>query len=345
MAVIIKERRKHKFPPLLLKSQDFVALNFTTCGTGYMNASDSRSKVLPSFLAKNLLLTFQRLPERIASNPYSIPTNKVSTALDVLQALDQKAVSAISPSVNSPKVLRLLKLRIQTAPLPRSTEVPLTSRPVTDDDEQDEAPHGEDKETFMLGEPAEVEDEEEMAEFGNDDEPPFDEEEQHAIGTPELFKDKLIQEIVAVAARNSSTGGSEEIRVVVHALVELLNATLDFSLDFVKHSFLAAIGILSEKERKNWKEFETIGDLVVAVGGKLIKFQKTERFLIERKDDGEAEQSENENEAEEEGKDENDEEDVGKTRGASKAEKVARQVIVELLPILEKPHFVSPLPA
>ncbi|GAA5892880.1 uncharacterized protein JCM6883_007502 [Sporobolomyces salmoneus] len=343
-AVVIKERLRLSYPPPLLRDQKMIMLNMTTCGTGFQNASHSRSKTFPSFLASNLPPSLLDLPSRLLPNPYNLDVNPLDRARSLLDRCDPAAIAELLPSTTSRGVVRLVKLRIHLASLPDSTSVSSRrprKKPVEADSPQDDAG---DSSQINLEEAEEEERDDESEREEEEEEEDFDDLVRDDIGIPERFKDKLKRVMLTATVRRPDAPASNVIDSSIENLVSYIVACIDFLLDFIGRSYLEALANLSPTALKKWKKYRTIGEFVVAVGGKDPSLRKNEGFLEgdskevgeENEGAGEGEQ-EVEEEQSEEAEGEEGEEEKETRAGAAKA--VMRQIVLETLPFLGKPFF------
>lgn len=342
--MVIKERRKLQYPPPLLRHCDFISQNLTTCGTGYMNASESRSKSLPAFIATNLTDTLLEFPQRITSNPYGIPTDRVDQALAILLDLPRTTIQQLLPHARSRRVKRLIKVRIHTSRLPNASGVELRIPPPSfvpplpgEGGEVDE-----DEIVLMCDYGEEAESDEEMDWDWNsedDEDDAMETDDSFSLPLPRPFKERLEEMIRRGARRNDKSGTSTEILDAIPALAELIDAQVDFLVAFVGVSYLEAISTLPNGIAL--QVYETFGKMVVALGGKEIKLKPNERFL-DPGGGGDIAGIEESRNVDEEGVSnvEGDEDEHEEGRD-SVLKGAMRGIVIQLLPLFGRPLFVS----
>ncbi|GAA5899675.1 uncharacterized protein JCM6883_005949 [Sporobolomyces salmoneus] len=356
IALVIRERRQLQFPPPLLRTVQLIALNFTTCGTGFMNATDSRSKRIPSFIANNLLTTFLQFPKRVSGNPHRLSTTRLSDALDQLAQFDPSIIGQLLPSMTSKKLVRLVKLRIQTTLLPQTTEAAPPPSPSAVEKEPDQNEDGDeprqddvgeeplrddDGDLIMLSSEGDDENQEEDAQsdYGDEDEEPADKEESDDSAIPKLFKARFRQELLRTVSGKPTPISSSDLYPIVNSLVDLFVASLDFALDYLRQSYLEAIKDLSKLGRKRMKELKTIGDLVRAIGGDTIEVKKHGEKFFEAEGGGSNGERRTEEQEEEEAIRQSRVEDDSPAPKLSDSQKVLKRMVVDFLPLVGKPFL------
>lgn len=344
---MIKERARYRFPPPILTHSTFLVMNFTTAGTGLMNACDARGRSLSSFLAGGVLESILDLPSRIEQNLHELSTIDVKTALSAVSRIHPTLHQDLLSAVQSKSIKRLVSRRIFSARLPtpsptESPPIPPNDRPnanILDEEEEKEKEEEEEEEErevytledMLMNEGENVENEgSEEDDAGSDYEFDDGDEDEGAdsdmeIGSTDL-EEALLDRITltlqdAVLRKPTNISGSHEIREGAAAFAKLITTSVDFLVKHVGCSYVEATRFVSMSGKCT-----RIGDLAVGAGGKELKFGKREKFL-----DVSLEHQEDEEPREEE------DEDV-KTK---RVKKVLRLMVLEVLPLLNKPFFVS----
>lgn len=333
--MVLKERRRLRFPPPILTNNDFISLNYTTAGTGLMNASDARGRSLASFLSSNLTSSLLDFSSRIPLNRYNISTVDVSNASTTLSNLSDEVLQDLVPLTQAKSVKRLLRLRFFSAPLPKPSpfEHQGPAEPSTDATDSDST-DDEDVEMFNLedllkedGETRMDWEEEESSDYG-DDEDDEEDDEDIAMDASELEKgleDRIAKIISDAALKQNTHHDSTSISQAAKALAKLLVTSVDFLIKHVGMSFVEATRWI----KLNGVKCRRIGDMVMGGGGKEVKFRKKDDFFDIGRKEPEGEEYE---EAEEE-----EDEDAKK----SSAKKVLRSIVLGVLPFFGKTFFVS----
>jgi len=314
----------------------------TICGTGYMNASHSRSIIMPAFIATNLTDTLLDFPERIGANPYKISTDRVDRALTTVLGLPSTTLQQLLPHARSRGVKRLIKVRIHTSHLPDASDVELRIPPPSF---EPPSPDQVDEDEMVLMFDYGVDDDEEGEEYewerDSEEEGDTAMEVDDSFSLPPLrpFQEHLEDAIRRSANRSPDSGTSTDFLDAIRALAELIDAQVDFLVTFVGLSYLEAISTLAKG--LELEIFETIGEMVVALGGKELKLKPNERFL----DAGGGRNvptTEERREVDEEGvSNVEGEEDEDSEERNSVLKSAMRGMTIQLLPLFGRTLFVS----
>ncbi|GAA5994430.1 hypothetical protein JCM5350_004865 [Sporobolomyces pararoseus] len=314
--IVVKLRRMKEFPPPLLQHVTFITRNMATCGTGLSNALISRGQKLHRTAASVLLSYPLDFLTKVHLNPYGVDTSKIQqlsasfSTYSVRKGFSSTPAAELLQSLPRKKLLRLISLEIYNSPLPDASTI--TNSPVRppESDPSDETAEEEEEDSedlmfrlFEFGgygperspsmwDQMELEDEEYQDPGGDDDDPmelePGEEEGYNG------FRARVSQLVKNAALRRASTLlSSEDLLAAATPVTEFLVLGAAVMAQLIGASYIEAIR--SSPKGNSLRKYRTIGQLVVAGGGKEEKLKKNESFYL-RENDGEKEEGEEETE-------------------------------------------------
>ncbi|GAA5847545.1 hypothetical protein JCM5353_007301 [Sporobolomyces roseus] len=303
--IVVKIRRVLCYPPPIIGQAKFIELNFTTCGTSYSNTLISRGQRLHRTAATALV---DHLAEFCSRSPYSPYAASNPSLHQLFNSLSPSATSLLE-IIHRKRLKRLVSLAIFHSSLPDLTSIPNQPlvAPTGDDTEEDLEEDSEEEDgetesdrmeedvllTFVKAMDAENED----ADVGMDEEDPEDseyEDSEDQVDMEEVsfeqelqydeFGSRIFRTIRNSALRQSSTQlKSTQLNAASHELAKVFISGTRFASQMIGASIVQ--GVQHSPDSDVFKGCRTVGDVVVAAGGKEEELGNDEKFFEVREEE------------------------------------------------------------